>query len=249
MNRKRILLCRNQAEGTDPLLSLTSHYFNSSDNILVNLRLKANPSLSEELSTTAVISPPKKRVRSAINRLPNSKSFTRSYEATLRDIQREAQFSDILVIEDSYYQQLCDQHDVKESASSPLVSCPILVAPVGEERVDQVILVDDGALNTCQQIKQMACLLPKLCLATPTTLLIARPPNSYVPAQEERLWIEYLKLHFAHLAVYRVDHQSTHMLPVMVDYNKNALLISPTDTSSASLYQALAPITQFKLIV
>ena len=95
----------------------------------------------------------------------------------------------------------------------------------------------------------MACLLPKLCLATPTTLFIARHHDGYVSAQEEKLWIEYLKLHFAHLAVHRVDQQSAHMLPIMVDYTKNALLISPTPTSPTPLHQVLAPLKRFRLIL
>lgn len=74
-----------------------------------------------------------------------------------------------------------------------------------EERVEQVILVDDGEPTTYQQIKYMACLLPKLCLATPITLPLARHHHGYVLAQEEKLWINYLKLHFAHLAVHWVN--------------------------------------------
>jgi len=249
MNRKRILLCQNQAEGIDALLSLTSYYFNSSNNILVQLRPKSSSVLSEEVSATGVMPPAKKRTRSATSRSSKIKSAIRGYEATLKDIQREARFSDVLLIEQTNYQQLCEEHDIKRLARSPLFSCPTLVVPAGEERVDHVILVDDGKPSTYRKIKQAACFLPKLCLATPTTLLIARSSGSYVPAQEEKLWIEYLKLHFAHLAVYRVDQQSMHVLPAMVDYKKNALLISPADVPAAPLYQALAPITQFKLII
>lgn len=249
MNRKRILLCRNQTEDFNSLLRLTSYYFSSSNNILVNLHLKSNSTLSEKVSTAEVMSPVKKRTRSAISRLPNHKSGIRGYEATFRDLQREAQFSDILVIEQANYQQLCQEYDIKKSTRYSLFSCPTLVAPAGEDRVNHIILVDDGKPGTYRRIKQMACLFPKLCLATPTTLFITRPPDSHVPAQEEKLWIEYLKLHFAHLAVYRVDQRSMHMLPDMIDYKKNALLISPSDISSAPLYQALEPITQFKLII
>ncbi|WKN41147.1 hypothetical protein [Tunicatimonas pelagia] len=249
MNRKRILLCRNQTEGLDPLLGFTSYYFNSNNNILVDLRLKSSPLLSEEVSSTAIISPTRRRTRSVVSQATRSKSSIRGYEATFRDIRRESLFSDVLVIDESYYHQLYDEYGTKKSAYSSLFSCPVLVIPTAEDRVEQVILVDDGEPSTYQQIKRMACFLPRLCLATPTTLLIARSSDKYVSAQEEKLWIEYLKLHFAHLAVYRVDHQSMHMLPVMVDYSKNALLISPAKMPSASLYQALAPITQFKLIV
>ena len=249
MNRKRILLCRNQADGFDALLGLISYYFNSADNIFVNLQLKQDRLLSEVVSSSAVIDNPKKRIRSATSRSPRSKRFLRGYEATFRDILREARFSDVLVMEDTHYQQLCDECGTKKSVHPSLLSCPILVAPAGEERVEQIILVDDGEQTTYQQIKYMACLLPKLCLATPTTLLMTRHHDGYVSAQEEKLWIEYLKLHFAHLAVHRVDQQSAHMLPIMVDYTKNALLISPTPTSPISLHQALAPLKRFHLIL
>ena len=76
---------------------------------------------------------------------------------------------------------------------------------VMEERVEQIILVDDGELAAYQQIEYMTCLLPKLCLSTPITLLLARHHHGYVSAQEEKQWIYYLKLHFAHLAVHWVD--------------------------------------------
>ena len=250
MNRKRILLCRNQADNFDTLLGLISYYFNSADNIFVNLQLKQDRLLSEAGSSSVVVSNSEKRIRPATGRLPRSRRSLRGYEATVKDLLREARFSDVLVMEETYYQQLCDECGAKKSVNPLLLSCPVLVAPVGEERVEQIILVDDGEPTTYQQIKYMACLLPKLCLATPTTLLLAHHHNDgYVSAQEEKLWINYLKLHFAHLAVHRVDQQSAHMLPIMVDYTKNALLISPTPTSSTSLHQALAPLKRFHLIL
>jgi hypothetical protein len=247
MNRKRILLCQNQADGFNSLLGLISYYFGAADTVFVNLPLKQDRFLSEVGSLSAVVSTPEKRIRSATDRLPRSRRSHRGYEATVKDLLREARFSDVLVMEDAYYQQLCDH---TTASGFPLyVSCPILVAPAGEERVEQIILVDDGAPTTYQQIKYMACLLPKLCRATPTTLLLAHHHDGYVSAQEEKLWINYLKLHFAHLAVHRVDQQSARMLSMMVDYTKNALMISPTPTSPPLLHRVLAPLKRFRLIL
>ncbi len=246
MNRKRILLCRNQADGLDSLLGLTTYYFSSADNIFVNLQMKQDRFVSEVAASGTIIARTKKRVHSAVKQTSKPRRRYRGYEATLRDIQREAQFSDVLVMQDTDYQLLCEN---TESVAYPLLlSCPVLVAPAGEDRVDQVILVDDGEPTTYQQIKHMTCLLPKLCLATPTTLLITHPRSRHASAQEEKLWIEYLKLHFAHLAVQRLDHHLTQMLPFMVDYTKNALVICPIGLLSTPLSEVLAPLKQFQLI-
>ncbi|MGB3779491.1 MAG: hypothetical protein WA960_14115 [Tunicatimonas sp.] len=108
---------------------------------------------------------------------------------------------------------------------SPNWLVPTLVVPQGEEQVDQIILVDDGELVTYQQIKYLACLFSELCATTPTTLLIAQEQHGYVSAQDGNLWINYLKLHFAQLAVHRVVENSMHTLPTALDYTKNALTI------------------------
>lgn len=249
MNRKRILLCQHQAEGFEPLLGLVSRYFNSAESIFVNLQLKQDRLAAEVVSSPAVINAPKKPVRSTKSHLPRAKKPFRSHEATFREVLRETRFSDVLVIEDAAYQLFCDEYRTRRSGHPSLLSCPILVAPAGEECVEQIILVDDGKPATYRQIKYMACLLPTLCLATPTTLFIARHQDEHVAAQEEKLWIEYLKLHFAHLAVHRIDHRSAHILPIMVDYTKNALLISSARSSSTPLGRALAPLKQFNLIL
>ena len=245
MDRKRILLCRNQVGNPDSLLGLISHYFSSADNIFVNLQLKQDQLVSEAASANPIAGGTKGH-HSAVKHPPRPRRFYRGYEASVRDIQREARFSDFLVVQDADYQTLYTNFET--TAYPFFLSCPVLVAPAGEERVEQIILVDDGRPLTYQQIKYTACLFPKVCLATPTTLLIAHPPNKLASVQEEKLWVEYLKLHFAHLAVHRVDHRSSRILPTMVDYAKNALIICPTDALSAPLHKVLAPLKQFRLI-
>lgn len=248
MSRRRILLCRSPTDGADSLLRLVTRYFNATDSILINLRLKQRVSLPEAVVATTITAVAESNVRPTVARAPRLNRMNRSYEVGLKDMQREAQFSDIMVMGNPQYQALAGEYTAHEATCASLFSCPMLVAPPGEEKVEQIILIDDGEPVTYQQIKHMAYLLPTLCQTTPTTLLITSDQRGYVSAQEEKLWVAYLKLHFAHLAVHRVATVSEPVLS-MVGCTKNVLLINPASRFFPPLHRALTPLKQFSLVL
>ena len=245
MSRKKILLCTDQTGGVASLRQLTRYCFGESNHRLVSLRVKSKALPKGSRRMTLPLPHPHS---TSTRLLPKRKTF-REYEATLKDIRREAQFSDLLLIEDTAYQFLFVQNESYPSSSSPRLACPIFVVPDSAERIEQIMLIDDGEPATYQRIKYLAYLFSSLCSTTPTTLLMAREQEGYVAARDEKLWINYLKLHFAHLAVHRVEERFFHTLPTMVDYTKGALTVLPASPLPPQLSNVLAPLTQFRLIL
>ncbi len=227
-----------------PLLRLATHYFGDADHRLISLKLKQE--VPAEGYATIVTA--QRRARSTETHLPIGMKLSREYDATAKDIQREAQFSDLLLIEETTYHLLGGGYTTKKLLPPLPLACPVFIVPEGEEHVEQIVLVDDGDPITYQRIKYLACLFSELCSVTPTTLLIARSRNEYALTRDEKLWINYLKLHFAHLAVHRIEERSAHTLPAMLDYTKNALIVPPSCPFPSRLSQVLTPLTQFKLI-
>ena len=243
MCRKRILLCPGNRSDVASLLRLATYCFSEAEHRLVSLKLKPAVPLKEHTTMTTSRSP----MQSSMAPQPDRKRWLREYQATLKDLRREAQFSDLLLVEDTTYPLLYD--GAEKSTLSLSLACPVFIAPQGEEQVEQIILVDDGEPTTYQHIKYLACLFSVLCSLTPTTLLITRDQEGYVSTQDEKLWINYLKLHFAQLAVHRVEEKSIHTLSTTVDFTKNALIIHPACPVPSRLHEVLAPLTQFKLLL
>jgi hypothetical protein len=219
---------------------LSAHCFGEAEHRLV--RLKQRPTTPPDGGPTLTAT--RQPTQVSVTRPPARRTLSRAYEATLKDIHREAQFSDLLLIQNTIY-PLLD----RPSSFLPQLVCPVLVAPQGEERINQIILVDDGKPDTYQQVKYLACLFSELCFTTPTTLLIAQAQQGYVSAQNEKLWIHYLRLHFGHLAVHRVVERSAHTLSTALDYTKNALTIRPTSPLPFRLDDVLTPLKRFELVL
>ncbi|MGB3781165.1 MAG: hypothetical protein WA960_22560 [Tunicatimonas sp.] len=245
MSRKRILLCPGERNDASPLLRLSTRCFGEAEHRLVRLKRKLTIPSDESPTLTAT----QRHTRVSVTRLPARRKLSRAYEATLKDIRREAQFSDLLLIEDTIYPLLDDRPQSDPSLFLPQLVCPVLVVPQGEEHIDQIILVDDGKPASYQRIKYLACLFSELCSTTPTTLLIVQAQQEYVSAQDEKLWVHYLKLHFTHLAVHRVVEKSVHTLPTALDYTKSALTIRLTKPLPFRLDQVLTSLKRFELVL
>lgn len=224
---------------------LATYCFGDTEHRLVRIDLKQEVPLEEPTTTTAIR--PRRAARATS--LPGPGKAFRAYAATPKDVQREAQFSDLMLIRDDTFPLLQRERAAAPPASSRQLPCPIVVVPGELERIEQIMIVDDGSASTFQRIKRVACLFSRLCSFTVTTLLIARSQGEHVPTQDEKLWINYLKLHFAQLAVHRVEENFLHTLPTTVDYSKNALIVLPTSPLPGRLGEVLDPLTQFKLFL
>ncbi|MEM6844259.1 MAG: hypothetical protein AAF632_18725 [Bacteroidota bacterium] len=248
MSRKRILLCLSEPIGDDSVARFVTRYFHD-DHRLIPVYLPAKKLVAEELLEVEGV--PANHFRHSNGKSLNgsSESYWATCEAAYNKIYSEARFSDLLIIkEKDYHRFFHEKNDqsVLSLLASP-IPCPKLIVPSQEESIEQIILIDDGRPATHNQIKCLCCMFAELCLTIPTVLLITQGKNNYLSSQEQRLWIDYLKVHFAHLAVHRFEEQMVATLMFAFDISRNALLMGPYE-NSATLLDALAPLNQFRLL-
>ena len=248
MSRKRIVLCLSQSIGSDSVARFVTRYFNN-DHRLIPVYLPAEKLVAEELLEIGDIQTSRFAHSNGKSLNGSAESYSTTSEAIYDKIYREARFSDLLVVnEDDYHRFFHERNDqAKHGSLASSIPCPKLIIPPQEESIEQIILIDDGMPNTHAQIKYLCCLFAELCLTIPTILLITQGKNNYLSSQEQRLWIDYLKVHFAHLAVHRFEEQMVDTLMFAFDTSRNALLMGSYENSTI-LRDALASLRQFRLL-
>lgn len=242
MGRKRIVWCQDPSGTAE---ALTARYFGAGQHRLIRLSLKE--AVPEPASVSSlVVANTSDRLSSASSKLGTDSSG--SGGVSVRKLCREARFSDLLVMTDTHYRQFDRSRKATRLTPSSPFACPVLVAPEQEERIEQLILIDDGQPNTRRQIKYVAGLFAELCSAVPTTLLNIHDGTQRISAREEKLWIEYLRLHFASLAVHRIKDQFTEAWSFLTDCYQNALPIGSC-RATAMPTAPLESLKQFRLIL
>jgi len=157
---------------------------------------------------------------------PIRASQQRTYEASFGDVLQEGQFADLLVIEDSLVSATYTQNGSTASLSDLIaqVHCPVLVLTKPLRKVEQLLLFYDGSSQDFSMIQQFSQDYYHFSTSLPTTLLLlqTRP----LPPLQEKLLIEYLKLHYYDLAVHKVSEEYQHLLPVAIDCTKGTMVVS-----------------------
>jgi hypothetical protein len=157
---------------------------------------------------------------------PVRASQQRTYEATFGDVLQEGQFADLLVIKDSLVSATYTQNGSTASLSDLLaqVHCPVLVLTKPLRKVEQLLLFYDGSSQDFSLIQQFSQDYYHFSTTLPTTLLLlqTRP----LPPLQEKLLIEYLKLHYYDLAVHKVSEEYQHLLPIAIDCTKGTMIVS-----------------------
>ncbi|MEM9675134.1 MAG: hypothetical protein AAF992_21250 [Bacteroidota bacterium] len=158
--------------------------------------------------------------------LPKKVTQMRSYEASFGDVLQEGQFADLLVVEDSLVSAEYTQHGSPATLNelTAQVRCPTLVLKKPLIPVEQLVLFYDGSAQDFAMIQQFGQDFNRFSTSLPVTLLLLH--TQPVPPLEEKLLIEYLKLHFYDLAVHKISEEYQHLLPVAIERDKGTLVVS-----------------------
>lgn len=246
MSRKRIILCLDQPIDRDPVAKFVSRYFDNNHRI-VRLNITAEKPYAKKLASVN-----NAQAGHSIANLPGhfacSVNEYVELDTIFKQICREARFSDLLIIGEAYYHWLCRWNECQEESAEKFIfpHCPKLIVPLQEESIDQIIIVDDGHPETHYQIKYLSCMFSELCTSIPTVLLTFQDDRNDMSVKEEKLWIDYLKIHFAELAVHRIEQRSNDILMFTNEFSGNVLLMGSWAASTA-LTNALSPLGQFRL--
>lgn len=163
---------------------------------------------------------------SSTTTIPVRASQQRTYEASFGDVLQEGQFADLLVIEDSLVSATYTQSGSTASISDLIaqVHCPVLVLTKPFQKVEQLLMFYDGSSQDFSMIQQFSQDYYHFSTSLPTTLLLLQ--TLPLPPLQEKLLIEYLKLHYYDLAVHKVSEEYQHLLPVAIDCTKGTMVVS-----------------------
>lgn len=149
--------------------------------------------------------------------------------SSVKELLTESQFADLLMIRHTNFHTLCAYYGQKKTMQEVLKKsgCPILVIPDIATYVEQIVLIYDGISTAIHAIKALHMALPDLCRSLPVTVLIPSPcSRDHIPANEEKLLIEYLRLHFKDLGVHKVCEDSIHTIHSAIDNKKKTLIVN-----------------------
>lgn len=175
---------------------------------------------------------------------------------TPEQLLKETQYADLLVISQQNYAATVRNSEGVSLLISQMLEkcgCPVLVLPEQSPEIDQVVLTFDGSTAAMNGIKQFSYLLPELGRTLPITVLTTYDPSHMPSAQEEKLFIEYLRQHFDNLALHKLIDGAEHTLLRVVGLSPRTLMVvnNPSPQNLPLLNHLLAkekPFTPFKFI-
>lgn len=242
MNRKKILLCLNGADDAQLENSFIERNLDHPHNLVVRFHLEGIS--QEELVETTV--PNQKAVNGkAQNQLGqyttviNGQGDVHTYgggasskrqvihSSSVKELLTECQFADLLIIRDRNFESSCNHYGQKKSMREILrkSGCPVLVIPDEVSDIEQVLLVYDCSIHALNAIKTLRMTLNALCRELPVTVIIPCFNDGNFSSNEEKMLIEYLRLHFRDLGIHKVCDESAHTLHFAVDPERNPLLV------------------------
>lgn len=248
MNRKKILICLN---GNDDALFETEFIEQNLDhpyNLVVKFHLESI--LNEEvlepsvMENTGLIS----RVNGHNGQVPrlenghNGQGDVHTYGAnsnskrqiihssSVKELLNECQFADLLIIRKANFESLCNHYGQKKELKEILkkAECPVLVIPDMLSKIEQILLFYDGSANALNAIKMLRITLAPLCRELPFTVIIPSINESSFSSSQEKMLIEYLRLHFKDLGIHKVCEESAHTLQFAIYPDKNLLMVFNT---------------------
>lgn len=242
MNRKKILLCLNGADDAHLENSFIERNLDHPHNLVVRFHLEGIS--QEEVLETSV--PNQKGVNgSAQNQLGqyatviNGQGDVHTYgggvsskrqvihSSSVKELLTECQFADLLIIRKQNFESSCNHYGQKKSMRELLgkSGCPVLVIPNEMSDIEQVLLIYDGSTHALNAIKTLRMTLNALCREMPVTVIIPCFNDGNFSSSEEKMLIEYLRLHFRDLGIHKVCNESAHTLHFAVDPERNPLLV------------------------
>jgi hypothetical protein len=242
MNRKKILLCLNGADDAQLESSFIERNLDHPHNLVVKFHLEGiSPEEILEAST-----PSPRGVNGKSNNhlgqyatVINGQGDVHTYgggasskrqvihSSSVKELLTECQFADLLIIRNRNFESGCNHYGQKKSMREILrkSGCPVLVIPDEISDIEQVLLIYDGSAHALNAIKTLRMTLNALCQEMPVTVIIPCFNDGNFSSNEEKMLIEYLRLHFRDLGIHKVCDESAHTLHFAVDPGRNPLLV------------------------
>ncbi|WKN31583.1 hypothetical protein PZB74_21800 [Porifericola rhodea] len=237
MNRKKILICLDVADEGEMEEHFIQTHLHHPENLLLTFYLD-NLIHSQENELSLVDHANALR-HSAIGKQQitssgkNSKKLSTANHS-LKDILNESQYADLLLINETNYHAYCLYYGQARPMEQLLkkASCPLLVIPNKKSLIEQILLIYDASPMALITTQSLNFSLHHLCRKLPVTILLpCLSSHTLFSAQEEKILIEYLRLHFGNLGIHKVCEASSHTLPYALEPNRNLLLVSQSPTS------------------
>ncbi len=253
MNRKKILLCLNGSDDGHLETGFIERNLEHPRNLVVRFHLEAI-SPEEVLETQPA---PTNQVngkhnhplsyysnvlngQADVHTLAGSSSSKRQviHSTSVKELLTECQFADLLIIRKANYESTCLHYGNKKEMRDLLKKsdCPVLVIPDEISDIEQVLLIYDGSIQALNAIKTLRMTMNSLCREMPVTIIITCFNNGNLSSNEEKMLIEYLRLHFKDLGIHKVCEESAHTLQFAVDPEKNPLLVINTTEQELPAY-------------
>jgi len=105
---------------------------------------------------------------------------------------------------------------------------PLLIVPDDLSAIKEVFLTCDGNPESIKSIKQFCQLMSDFCRDNKVTLLEFNHDAQQFQPSEEKLLIEYLKQHCKNLGIYKISNESPDKILKLINFNKNAMVVSGT---------------------
>lgn len=235
MNRKKILICLNGQDDAQLEMAFIHHQLAHPHHQIMKFHLESIT--VEDLAeaylplATQTESPVRQgdSVRATVKAeatFANKKQAI--YSSSIKELITESQYADLLVIRNQNYYADCTYYGQHKPIYEVLkkAGCPIMVIPDKLSEIQQIILMYDGTLSSLSVIKHLKMVLSPIYRSLPITVLIPCSKASTFPANEEKMLIEYLKLHFKDLGVHKICEDSAHTIHFAVDPHKNILFVN-----------------------
>lgn len=243
MNRNKILICLNTRDDAQLELAFIDKQLAHPHHLVMKFHLESilrdDDAEAYVLGNLEFVAPKADLLASAAQKLiklredvlvpaRNNKRQT-ICTSSVKELLTESHYADLLIIRSDNFYALCAYYGQKKTMQEILKKsgCPTLIIPDEVGNIEQIVLIYDGTASALYAIKSLRMALPDLCLQLPVTVLIpSSQANEQVTANEEKLLIEYLRLHFKDLGVHKVCENSIHTIHFAIDTEKKALIVN-----------------------
>ncbi|WPP52083.1 hypothetical protein [Catalinimonas niigatensis] len=245
MNRKKILICLSTQDDAQLERAFIEKQLAHPQHLIMKFSLEsiirddyakayaqANQQIAE--NTTVVLENTTQKlinVQEDLDTPVNLKNGKRQtiISSSVKELLIDSHYADILIIKSYNFYALCAYYGQKKPMQEILkkAGCPVLVIPDQPGNIEQIILIYDGTASALHAIKVLRMVLPDLCRLLPVTVLIPYSyGNDHFSAHEEKLLIEYLRLHFKDLGIHKICENSIHTIHFAIDTEKKALIVN-----------------------
>ena len=217
--KHKILIALDAHELKPVLFADLRHFLNSTEtNLLTGIFL---PDYFEKKSGNTIQKRPENlvsKVAFEIGMEHEAASFDMEFEmfkGTLDDemLRSLSTVADLMIVDQKVLQKYGGEDMLRDLLK--FVSCPVLVLPRGM-KIESLVMVHDGTVSSVQAVKHFLHLFNPSFRTLPLSVLVSGP-SSKNDIQNEKVFIEYLKLFFKDIGIQLMDDEPVHCLVKSVE--------------------------------